>query len=119
MGFAHPRGAQQQDVAAFGQEAAGGQFVKEGPVDRGLEAEVKLGQTFQVRAIAEPQAGVDDAPFAGGQFGFQQFAQKVEVAPGLGGGLLRDLVQQGDGGGVAEALQAFLGQVFVAGGAHC
>src|SRR5450631_4485516 len=91
MGFSNSGRTQQDDVARFRQEASGREFFEQSSINTGLGSEIKIGQAFEIRKITEPQAGLDRALFAGRQFGFQEPAQEMAIAPIFGGGLLSKL----------------------------
>src|SRR5271170_4086548 len=88
MGFPDSGTAQQDDVTRFSQEASGSEFFKQSSINTGLGSEIKIGQAFEIRKITETQAGIDGALFARRQFGFQEPAQEVAIAPVFSGSLL-------------------------------
>jgi hypothetical protein len=116
-GFANAGRALEDDVAAFVQEASGGEFLDEGAVDGGLEGEVKIAEALLRGQPGKVQAGLDHALAAGGDLSFQQSPEEVRVNPVVGGGLLGERVELGVGGGGADLQEAAGGGLFVQ-GAH-
>ena len=98
-------------------KAAGGQFLDERPVERGLAGEVEVLQALEVGQRGEAQVGLDGAGFAGGEFGLEEPAQEVGVAPARGSRLLGDRVELGAGRGGPDLFEGFEGELFV-GDAH-
>jgi hypothetical protein len=113
MGFADAGRAQQENIATFGQEATGGQLLQQGPVDGGLEGEVKVFDALEVRQTGKTQVGLDDALAACGQLGFEQASQKVGAAPFFGSSLLSELVELCERGGSADLFEGGQGELFV------
>ena len=107
VSFAHAGRSEQDDVASFGEEAAGGQFLDERPVERGLAGEVEVLQPLGVGQGREAQVGLDDPRLAGGEFGLEEPAQEVGVAPARGGRLLGDGVELGAGRGGPDLCEGF------------
>ncbi len=118
MGFPHAGWAEENDVTAFGEVAAGGKFVEELGVDGGLGLEVEVGQAFHDGEPGELEVQRDGAVVAFGEFVIEQTAEEVAVAPLAGGGLLGDLVESVASGGETELDEAGLGFGFVDRGAH-
>ena len=83
MSLADAGRTQEQDIATFGQEAAGGEFLQQAPADGRLEAEVEVGQALEVGQAREAQIGFDDAGLARGGSGLKESAQEVGVTPAL------------------------------------
>jgi hypothetical protein len=92
--FADPGRSQEDHVLSVGQEAERGQLLDLLAVNRGLEAEVEVGQGLDESEVGQTGLG-DEAAFGAARgLGFEQPLQESNVAQGLLGGLLRDGVQE-------------------------
>ena len=98
MGFADAGRAEEDEVAAFAQVAAGGQFFDEPPVDGGLRRVIKVFEPFQGRELCELEVDLDGLAMTFGDFAVEQMAEEVAVGPALGTGLLGGGVEMGTRG---------------------
>jgi hypothetical protein len=85
MSFADAGRTQEQNIAAFGKEATGGQFLQQGLINGGLEGEVEVFEPLEIRQTGKAQVGFDDACTPRCQFGFEQATQEVRVTPSQSG----------------------------------
>ena len=105
VGFADAGRAEEDDVAAFAQIPAGGQFVDQLGVERGLGLKIKVGQTLYRREARKLEVQGDRALVAFGEFAVEEVAEEVAVAPLPGGCALRGLVESVAGNRQTEAGQ--------------
>jgi hypothetical protein len=113
VGFAHPRRPQEDDIFSLVDEVQFGQFPDLLRVNRGLEAEVKVGQGLREGEVGQADAAEGGALIAGVDLRFQQLRQEVGVAQLGFGGVLGDgrehLFHPVQFEALQVAVQAFLG----------
>jgi hypothetical protein len=115
MGLADPGWAHEQRMGAGVQERQGGQLGNQGPVDRGLEVEVEVGQVLFDREVGKAQPRPVAALAGGGDLLAKQRFQERHVRQLLGAGGLQVGSQQLLGAGELEVGQV-AAQGLVAGG---
>lgn len=82
-----PGGPDEQDVAGFGDEAAGGELMDAVARDAGIEAEIKAVQTARFAEVGAFEAPGGGAAFAHGEFVLEEKFEKLVVGEPVGGGL--------------------------------
>src|SRR6266700_575405 len=92
MSFTHAGRTEKDDVAAFMQEAACGQFVDELFVDRRLLLEVEGVEPFLIGQVGELQIQAHSFFVTETQLSIEQVAEEVSVGPTGSSGLLSGLV---------------------------
>lgn len=108
-----PWWSQEDDVSTLGEEATGGKFINETPVEAGLGVKVKVGQRLVVRKIGELEVEGERLALPLGEFARQQIAQEVGIAPALGSSLLAGLIEMSGRRVEAQGGEGVWREVFV------